>query len=290
MPRASRNAAVCAAAICTALSMSSAASAQAIDINGGNSWGGWSWIGGSQSKGSWVRGSTTRTFNMYSASFVLSSGQAVAGTRLSDSALGNGVGYTGDTNSSLFVSSWRAGDRIIGLGVQYLGTTRGSIFHLQTDKGGDNMVAASSFGATDGVTTFGQGDTSAHITTGSTDRGKVRTYSVYAGFSADGGANFLTPYGTSASVAAPTRSFAVLDSGSSTRIKSLQYFINIDAVLRSNGGATFGEGDLSATTRFGLREGESGSGNFTQQTFVIPAPTALALLGFAGVLRVGRRR
>ena len=36
--------------------------------------------------------------------------------------------------------------------------------------------------------------------------------------------------------------------------------------------------------------GESGSGNFTQQTFVIPAPTALALLGFAGVLRVGRRR
>lgn len=270
--------------------MGAPASAQAVDINGGNSWGGWNWVGGSQSSGTWVRGSTTRTFNMYSASFVLSSGQTVAGTRLSDAALGNGVGYTGDTNSSLFASSWKAGDRIVGLGVQYLGATRGSIFHFQTDKGGDNMAAASGFGATDGVMTFGQGDTSAHITTGSTDRGKVRTYSVYTGFSADGGANFLTPYGTSASLTAPTRSFAVLDSGSSTRIRSLQYFINIDAVTRSNGGATFGEGNLASTTRFGIREGESGSGNFTQQTFVVPAPGAMALLGIAGLVGTRRRR
>jgi hypothetical protein len=72
--------------------------------------------------------------------------------------------------------------------------------------------------------------------------------------------------------------------------KSVQYFVNIDAILRSNGGATFGDGDFGPNTRFGFWEGNSGTGNFSQQIFAIPAPGALALLGLAGLAGARRRR
>jgi hypothetical protein len=69
----------------------------------------------------------------------------------------------------------------------------------------------------------------------------------------------------------------------------MQYFLNIDAVLRSNGGLTYGDGDFGPTTRFGFWEGQSGT-NFTHQIFSIPAPGAVALLGVAGLFGARRRR
>ena len=273
-----------------AIALAGIASAQSVDINGGNSWSGWNSVGNSQTSGTWVQGSTSRTYDIYSTYFVLNAGQTVGGTRIANGAAGDGVGYTGETSESLFSGVWQAGDRILGMGIQYTGSTRGSTFFFHRDAGGNNIAAASSFGASDGVSTFDVGDTASYMTTvAGNPRGQVRYYALWNGFSQNGSpaeGNFTAPYSWNADPASgptqfpefPTRSFAVLDNGSMDLTKSVQYFVNIDAILRSNGGATFGDGDFGPNTRFGFWEGNSGTGNFSQQIFAIPAPGALALL------------
>jgi hypothetical protein len=285
-------------ALVASLALAGTASAQSVDINGGNSWNGWNSVGNSQTSGIWVKGSTTRTFEIYSTYFVLSAGQTVGGTRVADGAAGNGTGYTGDTAASLFSGSWQAGDRIVGMGVEYTGTTRGSTFFFHRDAGGNNIAAASSFGASDGVFSHDVGDSSSYMSPESnTNRGRVRQYSVWNGFSQNGSpeeGNFIVPFGNVPTLAMPTRSFTVLDSGSMNRVTSAQFFINIDAILRSNGGATFGDGDFGPNTKFGFWEGDQTSGwngtQFTQQIFTIPAPGAFALLGLVGLAGARRRR
>jgi hypothetical protein len=282
--------------LAASLALAGIASAQSIDINGGNSWAGWNSVGNSQTSGTWVKGSTSRTYDIYSTYFVLSAGQTVGGTRIANGAAGDGVGYTGETAGSLFSRAWQAGDRIVGMGVQYTGTTRGSTFFFHRDAGGNNIAAASSFGANDGVFSHDVGDSSSYMTTvAGNPRGQVRQYSVWNGFSQNGSpeeGNFNVPYGNIPTAAFPTRSFAVLDNGSMNRITSAQFFINIDAILRSNGGATYGDGDFGLDTRFGFWEGDQvgPGGGFTQQIFAIPAPGAMALLGLAGLAGARRRR
>jgi len=284
--------------ITAALALAGTAFAQTVDINGGNSWAGWNSVGNSQTSGIWVKGSTSRTFEIYSTYFILGAGQAVGGARIADGSAGNGSGYTGDTAASLFSGSWQAGDRIIGMGVQYTGATRGSTFFFHTDAGGNNILAASSFGASDGVHSHDVGDTSSYMSPETNaNRGRVRQYSIWEGFSPDGSpesGNFIVPYGNVPTLAMPTRSFTVLDNGSMNRVTSAQFLLNIDAILRSNGGATFGDGDFGLDTRFGFWEGDQTAGwngtQFTQQIFAIPAPGALALLGLAGLAGARRRR
>lgn len=264
----------------------SIASAIPVEINGGTSWGGWNAVGNAQTSGVWVLGDTNRTFDIYRSSFVLSSSQSVGGTRLSDGATGNGSSYTGDTASSLFSGSWQAGDRIIGIGIGYTGTSRGNTFFFHTDGGVRNILPASSFGAGDGVLTFDAGDTSSYILTGYTNstRGRVRQYSIFNGFSANGGSNFIAPYGQSPTESMPVRSFAVIDSGSISSVLSIQFFINADAVRRQNDGSGYGEGDLlAASTGFGFYE--AGSAGYSEQIFsmgtdttVVPVPAALPLM------------
>jgi len=264
----------------------SIASAVTIDINGGTSWSGWDAVGNAQTSGVWVVGNTNRTFDIYRSSFVLSSSQSVGGTRLSDGNAGNGSSYTGDTASSLFSGSWQAGDRIIGIGIGYTGTSRGNTFFFHTDGGSRNITPASSVGAGDGVLTFDVGDTSSYILTNYTNgtRGRVRQYSIFNGFSANGGGNFIAPYGQSPTESMPVRSFAVIDSGSISSVLSIQFFINADAVLRQNGGLGYGESDLlAAGTRFGFYE--AGPGGYSEQIFsmgtdttVVPVPAALPLM------------
>jgi hypothetical protein len=278
-----------------------------VDINGGNSWAGWNSVGNSQTSGTWVKGSTTRTYDIYSTSFVLSAGQTVGGSRIANGAAGDGVGYTGETADSLFSGAWQAGDRIVGIGIEYSGTTRGSTFFFHRDAGGSNIAAASSFGANDGLFSHDVGDSSSYMTTNAGNpRGQVRHYAVWNGFSQNGSpqeGNFTAPYswnanpdfGPTAFPDFPTRSFAVLDNGSMDLTKSVQYFVNYDAILRSNGGLTFGDGDFGPNTRFGFWEGHAGE--FSQQIFnvaVVPLPTAawmgLSLLGVTAGTRYARRR
>ncbi|MEY3142208.1 MAG: hypothetical protein RLY21_701 [Planctomycetota bacterium] len=285
-------------AMASASLLNAAVSAQVVDINGGNSWSGWNSVGNSQTSGLWVKGSTSRTYDIYSTYFVLNAGQAVGGTRIANGAAGDGAGYTGDTSGSLFSDSWQGGDRIVGVGVRYTGTTRGSTFFFHKDAGGNNIFAASSFGANDGYFSHDVGDTSSYMSPESNaNRGRVRQYSIWNGFSQNGSpqeGNFTFPYGQTPTLAMPTRSFTILDNGSMNRIVSAQYFINIDAILRSNGGATYGDGDFGLDTRFGFWEGDQTTGwdgtQFSQQIFSIPAPGAIALLGLAGVAGKRRRR
>jgi hypothetical protein len=274
------------------------ASAQTVDINGGSSWGGWTSIANGQTSGVWVRGETNRTFDIYRSQFVLQSGQSVGGSRLADGAAGNGSSYTGDNAGSLFSGSWQAGDRVIGVGIRYTGSTRGTTAYLHIDAFGDNIMAASSFGAGDGVFGHDVGDSSSYITSMPWNPGRFQTkqYSVWTGFSGSGSpaeGNYIIPYGQTPTTVMPTRAFAILDNGSQDRAVSLQMFINLDAILRSNGGATFGDSTFyEAGSKIGFFEGDqsiSETAN-TNQIFSIPAPGALALLGLAGAVAGLRRR
>jgi uncharacterized protein (TIGR03382 family) len=70
--------------------------------------------------------------------------------------------------------------------------------------------------------------------------------------------------------------------------------MNIDAIQRSNGGATFGEGSFGSTLRVGFME-QGLTGEFSQQIFTVsiipnPSPVAMALLGLAGLAGARRRR
>jgi len=282
-----------------ALAASASALASTVDINGGSSWGGWQFISDSQTSGVWVQGSTSRTFDIYRTQFTLSASQGVGGSRIANGSAGDGSGYTGDDAASLFSGSWQAGDRIVGVGIRYTGSTRGTTAYLHVDAFGDNILPASSFGAGDGFFSHDVGDTSSYITSMPWNPGRFQTkqYSIWDGFSPDGSpasGNYTFPYGQSPTLAMPTRSFAILDSGSQLLALSLQMFINLDAILRSNGGATFGDGNFFAPgTRIGFYEGDetiSFSTEYTNQMFAIPAPGALALLGLAGLAGARRRR
>ena len=283
-----KNASIIASLSLTAsLALAGAASAQTVDLNGGSSWNGWNSVGNSQTSGIWVLGSTSRTYNIYSTSFVLSASQTASGT--------------GNNTASLFSNSWQAGDRIVGMGIQYTGSSLGNQFFFHTDTGAVNIQAASSVGAGDGVLTFDAGDTSSHMFTNNLpSAGLVRQYSVFNDFTSNGGSNFDIPYGVGSSMT-PVRSFTVgefttVNGSGSFYSTGVQWLMNIDAVLRSNNGATFGEGGFGSTMRVGFREQDlfgQGGGGQTQQVFtvgVIPAPGAMALLGLAGFAGARRRR
>lgn len=273
------------------------AGAAIVDINGGNAWGGWDFVGNAQTNGVWVAGSTTRDYNIYRTRFTLESGQTVGGSRLANGAAGNGLDYTGDTQANLFAGSWQAGDRIVGVGLQYTGGAMLTTLFLHVDSGGNNIFAASSVGANDSAFSHDVGDTASYVTSMPwvASRHQTNQYSIWNGFSPDGSipsGNYTFPYGQGPTNDTPIRSFAILGAGEQLRATSAQYFVNIDAILRSNGGATYGEGAIDDLTKLGFWEGDEtlGQGVFSQQIFAIPAPGAMALLGLAGLAGARRRR
>jgi len=241
-------------------------------------------------------GQTNRTFDIFRTQFTLEASQVVGGNRLADGAAGNGSDYTGDNAGSLTSGSWQMGDRILGVGVNYTGGTRCTTAYLQIDVFGDNIAPASSFGASDGAFSHDVGDTSSSITSmpWNPERFQTKQYTIWTGPSSGGGAkegNFISLYGANPLLDMPTRSFAILESGSTVRALSLQMFINLDAILRSSDGTTFGDGNFFALgTRIGFYEGDQTISDFasTNQIFAIPAPGALAPLGLAGL--AGQRR
>jgi hypothetical protein len=279
------------AAIISAIATCATAHGGVVDINGGSSWGGWSRVGNSQTSGMWMAGSTVRRFDIYATTFSLEASQTVGGNRVADGSAGNGLSYAGDTQASLFDGSWRVGDRIAGIGIRYTDASQTRMFFMLVDWAGDSMRAASSFGVMDGLYAANAGDLSIYTAeSAGGDRFRATQYGVATDPNPQGGSS-IAPYGTVATTASPARAFAILGNGSANSAISAQYFLNLDAILRSNGGATFGEGVLGPATKFGLAEGQLGT-DFTMQMFSIPAPGAFALLGAALVapLRPRSRR
>lgn len=272
----------------SALATCAAAHGGIVDINGGTSWSGWTSVGNSRTAGMWVKGSTTRDYDIYSTEFTLDAAQTVNGSRIADGAAGTGSGYTGDSQASLFSGSWRAGDRIIGVGLRYSGTSRLSTIWVHVDWAGDSIQAASSVGASDGIYSANAGDLSIYSLGGAgADRFRAKQYSIFTAQS-DGSNNFIAPYGTSATAGSPARSFAVLAGGSTASATAAQYFINLDAIARSNGGSTFGEGAFGSSTKVGFYEADS-NWTYSQQTFSLPTPGTLALLGASLLPPLGMR-
>lgn len=281
-------------AVVTALSLCAAAlpaSAALIDINGGATWSGWSAAGNAQDAGSFVQGSATRNYQMYRADFTLDAAQTLGSSA-----------NVGDSAASLFSGSWQAGDRILGLGLSYGGGQHGVSFFFHLDMAGDSIQSASELGTATGNYSANAGDTSAYFTGGVSGSNKFRNqqYSVFTAYTPDGSSNFTVPYGMAPSLNAPGRGFGILAPASTGSVASAQFFFNLSAMARGNGGAGFGEGSFSdAASRIGFYEHDGGAGAarlYSQQVFApmaaVPVPAAAPLLlGALGVmLRYGRRQ
>ena len=287
-PRARVGLHVCAAKL-SVLAACTMAHGGIVDMNGGTSWSGWTSVGDSRTPGIWARGSTPRAYNIYSTLFTLDASQTVGGSRVADGAVGDGISYTGDTESSLFSGSWQVGDRVLGVGLQYTDWSQLRLIAIAVDWEGDSLRAASDVGVLDREYGANTGDLSVYTPESEgVERFRGGYYSIMNGVFGQGGTS-ETPYGTTATVASPARSFAVLANGSALAALSAQYFINLDAIARSNGGLGFGEGVLGPSTKIGITEAES-SFLFTQQVFSVPTPGAVALLGLAMLIPVRRRR
>ena len=284
------------------------AQAELVTLDGGRNWGGWDYVANGQTSGVWVLGNTDRTFNIYSTAFFLDGNQTVTGTPLASDPgqnpgvkadgttyAGDGTSYTGNTQASLFSGAWRAGDRILGIGIQYSGTTTATTFYFQRDKGGDNIKAASSVGAGDGVLAFDRGDSSsALISMYGWQNGPVRSLiqldSIFFQTSSGSANDTIRPYNLSSAPApgamdmdvSPVRIFNVLKAGSKNEFTSAQFLMNIDAILRSNGGETYMQGPFTAADTYGFWEGNQNINSGSQQIFGValdvPEPGSLALL------------
>ena len=276
-----------ASALSLALGMAPATAA-VIDINGGASWAGWSAAGNAQNASSYVQGSATRNYQMYRADFTLEAAQTLGSSA-----------NVGDTSTSLFSGSWQAGDHILGLGLRYGGGQSGSYFFFHLDMAGDSIQSASELGGSVGNYSANAGDTSAYFTGGASGSNKFRnlTYSVFNAYTPDGSNNFTVPYGSGGNLNAPGRGFAVLAPSSTSSVGSAQFFFNLSAMARGNGGAGFGEGTYGNSSRVGFFEsGSAGTAQvFSQQVFAnssaVPLPAgAPLLLGALGVLLRRSRR
>lgn len=291
MPTPSRLAVATAFSLC-ALTLPVAAAV--VDINGGASWGGWNAAGNAQSPGNFVQGSATRNYQMYRADFTLDPAQTLGSSA-----------NVGDTAASLFSGSWQGGDHILGLGLSYGGGQRGVSFFFHLDMTGDSIQSASELGTATGIYSANAGDTSAYFTGGVSGSNKFRNhqYSVFTAYTPDGSGNFTVPYGMGPSLNAPGRGFGILAPSSAGSVSSAQFFFNLSAMARGNGGAGYGEGNFSAASRVGFYEHDGGAGTarlFSQQVFAntapVPVPGAAALLlGALGVMlryshRHGRAR
>lgn len=285
MPHLARFAAASVLSLCLGVTPATAA---VIDINGGASWAGWSAAGDAQNASSYVQGSATRNYQMYRADFTLEAAQTLGSSA-----------NVGDTSTSLFSGSWQAGDHILGLGLSYGGGQTGSSFFFHLDMAGDSIQSASELGGPVGNYSANAGDTSAYFTGGASGSNKFRnlTYSVFNAYTPNGSNNFTVPYGAGGNLNAPGRGFAVLAPSSTSSVGSAQFFFNLSAMARGNGGAGFGEGTYGNSSRVGFFEsGNAGAAQvFSQQVFAnssaVPLPAgAPLLLGALGVLLRRSRR
>ncbi len=253
-----------------------------VAINGGSSWSGWTLMGNAQTAGTWVEGSTSRNFNLYQSYFTLNGTQSVTGSP-----------NCGDASSSLTSGSWQSGDRVVGVGLAYGGGQDARNIWMTMDFGGDNITAASSVGGSGGSFTYNAGDATGYFSGGSSgfanNHFRNFTYSIFNGYSADGGSNYTQPYGPGYdnTLQNPIRSFAVATGSSLTDATSIQIFYNVDAAIR----AGLGTGNfVGGVSKVGIAE-YNGSWSGSKQVFTaVPAPGAAALIGLAGVFAARRRK
>jgi hypothetical protein len=136
------------AAVATAaLVLSFAAAAEAaVDINGGSSWGGWDSRGNSLAVGLWGSGSTTRSYDVYTSTFIFNNNAPTGGTQVSKA--GTPANFAqGASSTGAFVN----GNTILGIGLDLNGaaSTLGSTF-VAFGLQGDAYKPASALGAADG--------------------------------------------------------------------------------------------------------------------------------------------
>jgi hypothetical protein len=136
------------AAVATAaLALSFAASSEAaVDINGGSSWGGWDSRGNSLAGGLWGSGSVTRSYDLYTSTFIFNNNAPTGGTQVRDASAP--VGFAPGAFST---GAFANGNTILGIGLDLNGaaSTKGSTF-VTFGLQGNAYQPASALGATDG--------------------------------------------------------------------------------------------------------------------------------------------
>jgi len=299
--------------VLAALAPLAAARAEPVTLDGGRNWGGWDYVANAQTNGVWVQGATNRSYNIFSTAFSLDATQTVTGTPLPSGPgqnpgvkadgttyVGDGTSYTGNTAASLFTGAFQAGDRILGIGIQYTGGNVGNFFYFWRDKGGNNITAASSVGANNGVVSFGIGDSSNQVMAmwGAQDgpsRALVQLDSIWFRPGSGSADDTIRPYNINDPSlsppvldmnTAPVRMFNVLKAGSKNEFTSLQFLIDIDAILRSNGGESYLQGPFTAADKYGFGEWDQTTGDYYNITSTqifgigldVPEPGSLVML------------
>ena len=290
-----------------------AARAEPVTLDGGRNWGGWDFVANAQTSGVWVTaGDLTRSYNIFSTVFSLDTTQTVTGTPLPSGPgqnpgvkangttyVGDGTSYTGNTAASLFTGAFQAGDRILGIGIQYTNGNVGTSFNFVRDKGGNDIKPASSFGATDGVWYHGIGDSSVQAQAmwgweNGPSRALAQIDSVWFQPGSGSGADTIRPYNINDPAlspavldmnTAPVRIFNILKAGTKNEFTSVQFLIDLDAILRSNGGDSYLQGPVTVADNYGFYEADQRTNYYdiySLQIFGVgldvPEPASLALL------------
>ena len=235
---------------------------------------------------------TIRSIDYYSSSFTYTGTETVSASMGSTSVSGTG---------------WAVGDRVVAIGLVVTnggaagaGWLNGETYMKFNPGGAGTYTAASSVGGSGASTSFTAnsvvGDYQLYGTGNFNNQGNVTEfrYRTATGSSypmQDGGVN-------GALLANPFRSFSVLAGGTSapgqSQISSQTFLINVDDLARA--GTTYGFSPNMIGNTIGKLFIQSGLGAGSNATDVVltnvavPAPSALALLGVAGLVGARRRR
>jgi hypothetical protein len=296
-----------------ALLAAPAVKAEPVTLDGGRNWGGWDYVANAQTSGVWIKaGDLTRSYNIFSTAFYLDATQTVTGSPLPSGPgqnpgvkadgttyVGDGTSYTGNTAASLFTGAWQAGDRILGIGIQYTNGNVGTSFNFVRDKGGNDMKPASSFGATDGVWYHGIGDSSTQVMAmwgweNGPSRALAQVDSIWFRPGSGSADDTIRPYNISNPPpgppvldmnTAPVRVFNILKAGTKNEFTSVQFLIDLDAILRSNGGESYLQGPVTAADTYAFFEADQRTNYYdiySMQVFGVgldvPEPGSLVML------------
>jgi hypothetical protein len=289
------------------LALASAVPSQAIDINGGSSWGGWDHRGNSLDVGIWGAGSTTRSYELYTATFAFNNNtfdSSTGGTQVKEGGAPHGFA-AGTFSPGAFTN----GNTIFGIGLDLNGPahTNGNAF-VSFGLGSDNFRPASALGAGDGRVGFSiwghEGDFKIWSHNNGSGPSEVKVLTDDGTSQGGTGSRTILPGGIGSGVSYDFAFRTFINGGEGGAI---QMFFDLTAMqeLYNSGGPyditsrwTNGPGSIGAIgSRFNISmyNADAGGLNANEVTFgnitIIPEPSSLALvtMGLLSVVAASRR-